>query len=235
MSASTPTRPMPMLGTTLDLQRHRPARWPDHRPGDGCHQWHAQLVQLGHPQRDHHRHRRHADRHRQLHLDGRQRQPGTGFSTDITDQTDAEGDSVSLDADATDPDLDTLPTRPPACPAGVSINAIDGCHQWHARLRRSSGTHNVTITVRDGTAVDDTDTFTWTVTNTNQAPVFSTDITDQTDAEGDSRQPRRRRDRCRPRHADLQRAEPARGRDHQRRARVSSAAPSPTPRRAPTS
>ena len=29
------------------------------------------------------------------------------------------------------------------------------------------------------------DAFTWTVTNTNQAPVFSTDITDQSDAEGD--------------------------------------------------
>ena len=44
----------------------------------------------------------------------------------------------------------------------------------------------MTITVSDGTDTD-TDTFTWTVDNANQAPVFTTDITDQTDAEGDTR------------------------------------------------
>ncbi len=34
-------------------------------------------------------------------------------------------------------------------------------------------------------AVDDTDTFSWTVTNTNQNPTFDQDVADQTDAEGD--------------------------------------------------
>ena len=34
-------------------------------------------------------------------------------------------------------------------------------------------------------AVDATDTFSWTVTNTNQDPTFDQDLADQTDAEGD--------------------------------------------------
>ena len=49
--------------------------------------------------------------------------------------------------------------------------------------------------MRDGPSVDATDTFSWTVTNTNQAPVFSTDIVNRTDAEGALDRPRRRRHR----------------------------------------
>ena len=48
------------------------------------------------------------------------------FSTDITDQSDAEGDTVSLDADATDADLDTLTYSATGLPGGVSINASTG-------------------------------------------------------------------------------------------------------------
>ena len=40
------------------------------------------------------------------------------------------------------------------------------------------------VTVSDGTDTD-TDGFTWTVTNTNRAPAFSTDLQSRTDAEGD--------------------------------------------------
>ena len=43
----------------------------------------------------------------------------------------------------------------------------------------------MTVTVTDGMAVDDTDTFDWTVSNTNQAPSFDQDVADQTNAEGD--------------------------------------------------
>ena len=35
------------------------------------------------------------------------------------------------------------------------------------------------------TTVDATDTFSWTVTNTNQDPTFDQDLLDRTDAEGD--------------------------------------------------
>ena len=105
------------------------------------------------------------------------------FSTDITDQTDAEGDVVSLDADASDADLDTLTYWATGLPGGITIAPATGVISG-TLSSSSSGTHNVTITVSDGTDTD-TDTFTWTVTNANQAPVFSTDITDQTDAEGD--------------------------------------------------
>ncbi len=106
------------------------------------------------------------------------------FTTDITDQTDAEGDTVSLDADATDPDLDTVTYSASPLPDGVTINPTTGVISGTLSLA-SAGTYNVTVTASDG-SLPDTDTFTWTVTNTNQAPVFSTDITDQSDAEGDS-------------------------------------------------
>ncbi len=104
------------------------------------------------------------------------------FSTDITDQSDAEGDAVSLDADATDPDLDTLTYSATGLPGGISINPTTGVISGTLNSS-SSGSHDVTVTVSDGTDTD-TDTFTWTVAGVNQAPVFSTDITDQTDAEG---------------------------------------------------
>ena len=39
--------------------------------------------------------------------------------------------------------------------------------------------------MRDGAAVDATDTFSWTVTNTNQEPTFDQNLDDRTDAEGD--------------------------------------------------
>ena len=43
----------------------------------------------------------------------------------------------------------------------------------------------MTVTVTDGVVVDDSDTFDWTVSNTNQEPIFDQDVPDQTNAEGD--------------------------------------------------
>ncbi len=107
------------------------------------------------------------------------------FSTDITDQTDAEGEAVSLDADATDPDLDTLTYSATGLPGGVTINPSTGVISGTlAGDAADNSPYSVVITVSDG-SLTDTDSFSWTVTNTNQAPVFTTDITDQTDAEGD--------------------------------------------------
>ena len=44
-----------------------------------------------------------------------------------------EGDVVSLDADATDADSDSLTYSATGLPAGLTINANSGCHQRHAR------------------------------------------------------------------------------------------------------
>ncbi len=106
------------------------------------------------------------------------------FTTDITDQNAAEGDAVSLDADATDPDADTLIYSAAGLPADLTIDANSGIISGTLGFS-SAGVYNVSVTVSDGTLTDD-DTFSWTVTNTNQAPLFSTDITDQSNAEGDS-------------------------------------------------
>ena len=52
-------------------------------------------------------------------------------------------------------------------------------------LSAASGSpYAVSVTVRDGALVDATDTFSWTVTNTNQDPTFDQNLGDQTDAEG---------------------------------------------------
>ncbi len=106
------------------------------------------------------------------------------FSTDIVDQFDDEGDVVSLDANASDADLDTLTYSATGLPGGVSIDPGTGVISGTLSTS-SSGVHAITITVSDGTDTD-TDTFLWSVTNTNQAPVFSTDIADQSDTEGDT-------------------------------------------------
>ena len=87
------------------------------------------------------------------------------FSTDITNRTDAEGASVSLDADATDADLDPLTYSATNLPGGISINSSTGVISGTLN-GTSAGTYNVTVTVSDGTLAD-TDPFTWTVTDPN--------------------------------------------------------------------
>ena len=106
------------------------------------------------------------------------------FSTDFTNRTDAEGAVISLDANATDPDGNPLTYSATNLPSGITINASSGVISGTLSAT-SSGTYNVVITVSDG-SLTDTDPFTWTVTEpvVNQAPVFSTDFTNRTDAEG---------------------------------------------------
>ena len=104
------------------------------------------------------------------------------FSTDITNQSNTEGQAVSLDADATDADLQTLTYSATGLPNGVTINSSTGVISGTLSAT-SAGVHSVVITVSDG-SLTDTDAFTWTVANVNQAPVFSTDITNQSNSEG---------------------------------------------------
>ena len=117
------------------------------------------------------------------------------LTTDIQNRTDTVGDTVNLDADATDADADTLTYSATDLPAGVTIAPATGVIS--GTLTAPAGTHSVTVTVSDGTA-SATDTFTWTVAAANTAPVVDsvtiapTSPTHGSDADGHGDEPRRR-------------------------------------------
>lgn len=101
------------------------------------------------------------------------------FSQDLTDRTDSESDVISISAGATDPDTgQTLTYKADGLPSGVAIDAatglISGTIDYDAA---GSSPYAVTITVSDNgvPTLDDTDTFTWTVDNTNRDPVGNTE------------------------------------------------------------
>ena len=103
--------------------------------------------------------------------------------TNPGNQTDAELDVVSLVVAGTDPDLDTLTWSTTGLPPALSINPSTG--EISGTLSASSaGTHNVTVTALDGNGGIDSESFTWTVTELNQAPIV-TNPGDQSDAEND--------------------------------------------------
>ena len=79
---------------------------------------------------------------------------------------------------------DTLTYSATNLPDGISINPSTGVVSG-TLSGTSSGSYAVVLTVSDG-SLTDTDSFTWTVTEAaaNVAPVFSTEFTDRTDAEG---------------------------------------------------
>ena len=75
-------------------------------------------------------------------------------------RTDAEGDVISLDAGATDPDGDTLTYAASGLPAGLSIDAEPGSSAATIGFNAAAGSpYSVSVTVRDGLTVDATDTF----------------------------------------------------------------------------
>ena len=108
----------------------------------------------------------------------------------ISDQTVTEGDLLSFTAGATDPDIpaNTLSYSLDAgFPSGAQINASSGLFSWTPGEPQGPNTYAITVRVTDdGTpALSDTETFTVTVTEENQAPVLA-QISDQTVAEGDT-------------------------------------------------
>jgi hypothetical protein len=87
------------------------------------------------------------------------------FNQDLGDRTSQEGATVSLSAAAADPDGDPLTYEATGLPSGLTINASTGQINGTVATGASADSpYAVTITVRDGTAVDATDTFTWTIT-----------------------------------------------------------------------
>ena len=111
------------------------------------------------------------------------------FDQDLPDRTDAEGAAITLPSPATDPEDDTLTYAATGLPNGLSIDPGTGTisgtigYQAHA-----SSPFSVSVTVSDdgGTTVGATDTFTWTVTNTNRTPTFNQDLGNRTDGENAS-------------------------------------------------
>ena len=107
------------------------------------------------------------------------------FDADLGDRTSAEGAVISLDAGATDPDGDPLTYAATGLPAGLSISTATGLISGTiGHTAAAASPYDVSVTVRDGPTVDATDTFSWTVTNTNRAPAFDADLGDRTSAEG---------------------------------------------------
>ena len=102
-------------------------------------------------------------------------------------QSDAEGDEVSLSISATDPDGDDLTYSATNLPDGVSIDSgsglISGTISYSAA---GASPYSVSVTVEDdGASPQQAEAyFTWTVAETNRAPQV-TDPPDQEDAEND--------------------------------------------------
>ena len=87
-------------------------------------------------------------------------------------QTSAEGASVNLQVQATDPDNDPLIYSATGLPGGLSIGAASGLITGTVAYD-AAGSHSVTVTVDDGRGGTAPTTFTWTVSNTNRAPTIT--------------------------------------------------------------
>ena len=108
------------------------------------------------------------------------------FDQDLLDRSNAENDSVTLDAGATDPDNDPLTYAASGLPPGLAIDEQSGLISGTIAFSANANSpYSVSVTVRDGPAVDATDSFQWTVSNTNREPSFDQDLLDRSNAEND--------------------------------------------------
>ncbi|NQV06652.1 putative Ig domain-containing protein [bacterium] len=107
------------------------------------------------------------------------------FDQDLGDRSDPEGTVVFVSAGALDPDGDDRTWSAVGLPPGISIAPASGLLSGTIDYAASVGSpYAVTVTVEDVDGLDDVDTFTWTVTDTNRAPVV-VDPGAQVAAEGD--------------------------------------------------
>ncbi len=110
------------------------------------------------------------------------------FDTTLVDRNDPEGTVISMSASATDPNNDTLLYGATGLPAGISIDTETGLISGTiSYLASPDSPYAVTVTVSDdnGNTENATQSFTWVVTNANQAPVFDFDIVDRADDQND--------------------------------------------------
>ena len=91
--------------------------------------------------------------------------------TPVDDQTNDEGDAISLSVEATDPDGDALTFSATGLPDGLAINAttgeITGTISYDAA---ASSPYTVKITATDPDGLKDTETFSWTVNDVKVSP-----------------------------------------------------------------
>jgi hypothetical protein len=100
-------------------------------------------------------------------------------------QTSAEGDTVALHIQASDPDGDLLTFEAGGLPAGLSITRLDGETALISGTLAwgSAGSYAVTVKADDHVnAVKRSVTFAWVVTHTNRPPVVT--VIDKTSVEG---------------------------------------------------
>jgi glucose/arabinose dehydrogenase len=116
-------------------------------------------------------------------LQGEETQPPF-VAIPIGDQSDAEGESISLDVSGNfaDPENDPLDFSSTGLPPGLDISP-DGIISGTLSFD-SAGVHAVTVSVSDGFG-SASDQFTWTVANTNRPPELLVPLAPLNSAEGD--------------------------------------------------
>jgi VCBS repeat-containing protein len=106
----------------------------------------------------------------------------------IADRTDAEGVAVvqATAANFSEADVgDTLAYSATGLPAGLAIDPVSGVISGTLAFTANAGSpFDVVVTATDDANATATQAFTWTVSNTNQAPATVGTIADRSDAEG---------------------------------------------------
>ncbi len=106
------------------------------------------------------------------------------FDQDLLDRTDPEGAIISVSAGATDADGDPLTYSAIDLPTGLTINPSTGLIAATIDYTAAAGSPFATeVSVTDGNGGYATDTFTWTVTDTNRNPILDP-VGNQTGNEG---------------------------------------------------
>jgi fibronectin type 3 domain-containing protein len=102
------------------------------------------------------------------------------FNQDLGDCSDLEGAVVSFSAAASDADGDALTYAASGLPPGVSVDSSTGLVSGTVAAGAAAASpYSVAVTVRDGSVIAATDSFTWTATSVNHAPVVDSVAIDQ--------------------------------------------------------
>ena len=105
----------------------------------------------------------------------------------IDNQTNIEGDTISLQVNATDPELNNITYGASGLPSGLTINTSTGLISGTINPGTESGSpYTITVTATDDGSPSEQSSiqFSWTVGLANQAPVISP-VSNQTNNEGD--------------------------------------------------